>query len=336
MSEILPEIIESKEFLKKGNRLKKLYFECLKLLSLFGLPLDQTPRRLERTVGAFLALCNIKSVNDLNNPENIDTPRTLKTRDIINWENENLGENISSGSYDDIRRKDLKLLVLGHIVLKSSPNSATNDSTRGYGVNPIFAEIMKSYGSKNWEDIFKARLKDIPLIKDILRRERELDKIPVKVSNNQVIEFSNGEHNILQKKIIEVLLPRFGYHSELLYVGDTSDKYLFVEEEKMKNLNLPKISHNELPAVIAYSQSKNWIYFIEAVHSSGPISEIRLLQLKEITQNVKSDIVFITSFLNVKTFRKFAHDIAWETEVWIADNPDHMIHFNGDKFLGPY
>ncbi|MBS1775349.1 MAG: hypothetical protein JSS64_03610, partial [Bacteroidetes bacterium] len=23
-------------------------------------------------------------------------------------------------------------------------------------------------------------------------------------------------------------------------------------------------------------------------------------------------------------------------EVWIADNPDHLIHFNGHKFLGAY
>ncbi|MFS2517149.1 MULTISPECIES: BsuBI/PstI family type II restriction endonuclease [Parabacteroides] len=28
-------------------------------------------------------------------------------------------------------------------------------------------------------------------------------------------------------------------------------------------------------------------------------------------------------------------DIAWETEVWIAENPGHMIHFNGDRFIGP-
>jgi adenine-specific DNA-methyltransferase len=44
----------------------------------------------------------------------------------------------------------------------------------------------------------------------------------------------------------------------------------------------------------------------------------------------------VTAFPDRVTFRKFAKDIAWETEVWIADNPDHMIHFNGDKFLGPY
>ncbi len=28
--------------------------------------------------------------------------------------------------------------------------------------------------------------------------------------------------------------------------------------------------------------------------------------------------------------------IAWESEVWIAEEPMHMIHFNGERFLGPY
>ena len=27
---------------------------------------------------------------------------------------------------------------------------------------------------------------------------------------------------------------------------------------------------------------------------------------------------------------------AEQTEVWIAENPDHLIHYNGEKFLGPF
>ena len=48
------------------------------------------------------------------------------------------------------------------------------------------------------------------------------------------------------------------------------------------------------------------------------------------------EVVFITAFPDRVTYREFAHDIAWETKVWIADAPEYMIHFNGDKFLGPY
>lgn len=104
----------------------------------------------------------------------------------------------------------------------------------------------------------------------------------------------------------------------------------------MVKLNLFEISHEELPDVIAYSEKKNWLYLIEAVHSSGPISGITLFQLQELTKNCTTDIVCVTTFLTRQKFRQFMTEIAWETEVWIADNLDHLVHFNGDKFLGPY
>lgn len=107
-------------------------------------------------------------------------------------------------------------------------------------------------------------------------------------------------------------------------------------DEKLDELGFFKLDHGELPDVVAYSESKNWLYLIEAVHSSGPISENRLLELKKLTKNCKADIVYVTAFLDRATFRTWVKDIAWETEVWIADNPTHLIHFNGDKFMGPY
>jgi len=119
-------------------------------------------------------------------------------------------------------------------------------------------------------------------------------------------------------------------------VGDTADKFLCIEKAKLKALNFFELAHGELPDVVAYSKAKNWLYLIEAVHSSGPISPLRLLELQQLTVNCTADIVFVTAFLNRETFRKFAPDIAWETEVWIAANPDHLIHFDGERFLGPY
>ncbi len=59
------------------------------------------------------------------------------------------------------RRKDLKLLTVAEVVLRSSPNSATNDSTRGYTINPFYAKLIKKYGSKNWEQEVKDNLKGI-------------------------------------------------------------------------------------------------------------------------------------------------------------------------------
>ena len=53
------------------------------------------------------------------------------------------------------------------------------------------------------------------------------------------------------------------------------------------------------------------------------------------TKNVTAGKIYITAFLDFKTFKNFADIIAWETEIWIANMPEHMLHFNGDRFLGP-
>lgn len=326
----------SKTFSEKPKEIQELINTALYILDTFGIPIEGTPRRLERMAIAFLASGDIKSLKELPEAKDLNSGFYLKTRDIINYVNEHFKENISSGSYDDIRRKDLKLLTIAEVVLQSNPNSATNDSTRGYSINPTYSELIRSFGNKNWEKSVKDILKNIEPLSQKLKRERQISKVEVTLPSGKQLTFSAGEHNDLQKAIIEDFLPRYGFGAEVLYIGDTADKYLYLEKEKLEKLNFFEISHEELPDVIAYSKKKNWLYLIEAVHSSGPISEIRLLQLQNLTQGCTADIVYVTAFLNRPKFRQFISDIAWETEVWIADNPDHLVHFNGDKFLGPY
>ena len=326
----------SKTFSEKPKEIQELINTALYILDTFGIPIEGTPRRLERMAIAFLASGDIKSLKELPKAKDLNSGFSLKTRDIINYVNEHFKENISSGSYDDIRRKDLKLLTIAEVVLQSNPNSATNDSTRGYSINPTYSELIRSFGNKNWEKSVKDILKNIEPLSQKLKRERQISKVEVTLPSGKQLTFSAGEHNDLQKAIIEDFLPRYGFGAEVLYIGDTADKYLYLEKEKLEKLNFFEISHEELPDVIAYSKKKNWLYLIEAVHSSGPISEIRLLQLQNLTQGCTADIVYVTAFLNRPKFRQFISDIAWETEVWIADNPDHLVHFNGDKFLGPY
>ncbi len=327
---------KSKTFKQKSKEVQELINTTLLILDCFGIPMDNTPRRLERMAIAFLACGDIKTISDLKRAKDLNSKYSLKTRDIINYVNKHFDESISLGSYDDIRRKDLKLLTVAEIILQSNPNSATNDSTRGYSINPTYCGLIRNYESENWEKSVSEQLKDIEPLNQKLKRQREIKKVDAVLPSGGKLSFSAGEHNELQKAIIEEFLPRYGYGAEVLYVGDTSDKYLYLEKEKLEKLNFFKISHDELPDVIAYSEKKNWLYLIEAVHSSGPISEIRLLQLQKLTKDCKANLIFVTAFLNRQKFRQFISDIAWETEVWIADNPDHLIHFNGDKFLGPY
>lgn len=57
--------------------------------------------------------------------------------------------------------------------------------------------------------------------------------------------------------------------------------------------------------------------------------------ISEFTQNISAGKIYATAFLDFKTFKSFSESLVWETEVWIADMSEHMIHLNGDRFLRP-
>lgn len=319
---------------KKSPEIIKIINEAIEILESVGIPiLGATERSIERMAMAFLAVGNIKQ-----KWTEAEDKRNLKTRDIINFNNAHFEESISSGSYDDIRRKDLKLLVLAGVIVNSADNAnaATNDPTRGYSLETSFMQLVKMYRTQKWCTELEKYLAGKILLKDQLARNRDIEKIPITLNDGKTLKLSTGSHNVLQKLIIEEFLPRYGNGCQVLYFGDTANKLLHIEENPLKALNFFELSHDKLPDIIAYSSQKNWLYLIEAVHSSGSISETRLLELQKLTTDCTADIVYVTAFLNRAEFRKWVAEIAWETEVWIADNPDHLIHFNGDKFLGPY
>lgn len=317
----------------KTDVVKSLIFSMLDILGEVGIPLDGTPRRLEKMAMACMAVGDIKTT--FAEAKSAADNRFLTTREIITFENANYGENISSGSYDDIRRKDLLLPVQARIVLNSSSfdSQATNNPTRGYALSPLFADLIKCYGTVKWKRSLAKYKKQVELLKDELERKRNLERIPVKLPSGVDLELSAGEHNVLQKCIVEDFLTRFGMGAEVLYIGDTSDKFLYKNEEVLRQIGFFTLEHEELPDVVAYCREKNLLFLIEAVHSAGPMSEIRVKKLKKQMEKCTAIPVFVTTFLDKKEFRRWVTEIAWETEVWIADSPEHMIHFNGYKFL---
>lgn len=168
----------------------------------------------------------------------------------------------------------------------------------------------------------------------IYASKKEMQKMPVRI-NNQDFTFSPGKHNQLQKAIIEEFAPRFAPNSECLYVGDTIQKDMIKNMEKLSELGFEITLHDKMPDVVLYRPDKDWIYFVESVTSVGPMDPKRIVEISGITQNVAAGKIYVTAFLDFATFKKFSEQLAWETEVWIADMPEHMIHLNGDKFLGP-
>lgn len=211
---------------------------------------------------------------------------------------------------------------------------ATNSPNYRYRLTDEMLLLVKTFQSNQWEEQKNNFLKSHQNLIDLYSSKKAVRKMPVKI-NGDDFTFSPGKHNQLQKLIIEEFAPRFAENSECLYVGDTIQKDLVKNEEKLKELGFEITLHDKMPDVVLYSEDKNWIYFIESVTSVGAMEPKRIKEIEEMTENVSAGKIYVTAFLNFKTFKKFSESLAWETEVWIADMPDHMIHLNGDKFLGP-
>lgn len=317
----------------KDEETSKLVFDMLDILSALGCTDNLTDRRLEKMSKACLAVGGIKK--RLSEAKSASDNFFLGTREIISFENDNFGEHISSGSYDDIRRHDLTLpLVLGLVISSSSlEKQATNNPMRGYALSPLFASLVRQHGQPTWEGALQMFRENSGFQNKIIEKKNKLEEVQVTLPSNEILKLTPGGHNELQKAVVEVFLRKFGMGAQVLYIGDTKSKYLYKKSDILNGIHFFDLKHDMLPDIVAYSKDMNVVFLIEAVYSSGPMSEARVAKLRELLKECPCEKIFVTAFLNKKKFQSMVSEIAWESEVWIADSPDHMIHFNGSRFL---
>lgn len=148
------------------------------------------------------------------------------------------------------------------------------------------------------------------------------------------VDMSSGKHTELQAAILDAFAKRFAPGSLLLYLGATAKKSLVVAEATLSKLGIPMTKADQLPDMMLYVEERNRLFLIEAVTSHGPISPARRSELERELSGCTAERIYISAFRNFQELKRNAEDIAWKTEVWIAESPDHMIHFNGGKFLG--
>jgi hypothetical protein len=160
--------------------------------------------------------------------------------------------------------------------------------------------------------------------------------VPVSLASGQEILLSTGEHSKLIKAIIEEFASRFVPGSQLVYAGDTGDKWGYFDQEILTHLGVRIDSHGKMPDVVLYHQANKWLVLVEAVTSHGPIDPKRHEELLQLFANASVGLIYVTAFPSRKMMARHVADIAWETEVWVADAPSHLIHFDGERFLGPY
>jgi type II restriction enzyme len=328
----------SRNFREKDSDVQELINEALDILDAFGIPMTATGRRRECMAMAFIAVAGVTPGQPWSSTEDFEQERSLKSRDIINFRNEHLMEVGSSGSYDDVRRRDLKPLVAAGIMVNSLPGSAHNAPNRGYALHPEFAHAVRAFGTDAWEDALASVMANYETLREQLSAEREMQRVPIELASGVELDFGPGAHNELQRAIVEEFLPRYGYGAEVLYIGDAEDKDAHYDEDRLKELGFFALDHEELPDVVAFSTEKNWLYVVEAVASSGPVDAYRHAALRRLLAEVTCDgVVYVTAFPDRgKVFKQYLPEISWETEVWVATEPDHVIHFDGERFLGPY
>mgnify|MGYP001851524545 FL=1 len=295
------------------------------ILAKIGMPKAQQADLCAYTL---LSLLNIKEKSKWNTATN----EYIRIHDIMGFIKQNYGVAYAENSRETFRKQAMHHFRIAALIEDNS--KATNSPNYRYRITNEALNLIKKYGTNEWNKELEKYLKNHKKLISIYENKRNLTKIPVKI-NGENFEFSTGKHNELQKAIIEEFAPRFAQNSIVLYVGDTKDKDLYKDVELLEKLKISMGEHEKLPDVILYQKEKKWIYFIEAVTSVGPISPKRIVEITDMTKDCKLGKIYVTAFIDMKTFKKFTEQLAWETEVWLSEMPDHMIHLNGDKFMGP-
>ncbi len=258
----------------------------------------------------------------------------IRIHDIIAFSNSNYGTTYAENSRETFRKQALHHFRTAAIV--EDNGKATNSPNYRYRLTAEFLAVIRDIKPK---DITKSTALQSfcerhTSLTELYASKKQMQKMPVNI-NGIPFSLSAGKHNQLQKAIIEEFAPRFAPHSQCLYLGDTTEKDLVKNTDLLNKLGFTITLHDKMPDVVLYREDNNWLYFIEAVTSVGPMSPARIKEIQELTKDVVAGKIFVTAFLDFDTYKRFSKSLAWETEVWIADLPDHMIHLNGDKFLGP-
>ena len=307
---------------KMGNNLK----EALKILIDLGVPRGQ---QNERTALCLLALTNVKKNSkwaDAQDPLIGITP-------MMEFAKKAYQKEYAPNTRETFRRQSMHQLVEAGIALYNpdQPDRPVNSPKAVYQIASLALHIVKLFGTDQYQQALEFYHDKIGALAERYQATREMEMIPVQ--NVEGFKLSPGKHSQLIKDIIDNFAPRFIPGSLLLYAGDTGKKWGYFDKDAFSKLGFTFDEHGKMPDVVFYYEQKKWLVLVESVTSHGPIDSKRKIELEKLFKT-KLTIVYVTAFPDKQTFTRFTVEIAWETEVWLSDSPTHLIHFNGEKFLG--
>ncbi|MFZ1666752.1 MAG: BsuBI/PstI family type II restriction endonuclease [Flavobacteriales bacterium] len=305
--------------------------EAIGILKRLGFTGKQTNEVAAYTLLAMLDLDPDKAWSQATAPLRGITP-------IIEFIASSYGHQYKPNTRETIRDDAVKYFVEHGLLVRNpdNPDRPTNSGKTVYQVEDNMLGLLRAYRTKNWQDKLDEYLSKVEGIRNEINRHRLSHRIPVTLPSGEAVTLSPGGQNPLIKHIIEDFCPRFVPGGVVLYVGDADSKFGVFEKPALAALGIKVPAPAKMPDVVVHYLEKDWLLLIEAVTTAGPIDGKRRVELQRLFTGSRAGLVFVTAFMDRTDFRKFIPDISWESEVWLADAPEHMIHFNGERFLGPY
>ncbi|MGH9365311.1 MAG: BsuBI/PstI family type II restriction endonuclease [Thermoanaerobaculia bacterium] len=248
------------------------------------------------------------------------------------------GKQYAPNTRETVRRQTIHQFMDAGLILANPgrPSRPVNSPKAVYQIEAGALELLRTFGSSVWDKRLRTYLSSVDTLTKRFAREREMERIPLALAPGKEITLSPGGQNVLVKEIIEQFCPRFTPGAKTVYVGDTDEKWAYFDKDVLRSLGVEVDAHDKMPDVVVYHKEKSWLVLIEAVASHGPVDAKRRGELETLFKGCKVGLVYVTAFLTRRAMVKYLNDISWETEVWVAESPSHMIHFNGERFLGPH
>jgi adenine-specific DNA-methyltransferase len=332
LDEILEGVLLSQNDGRKHDEsVERRIVEASAILTALGLPREQTNERAALTLLALLDLRPTESWVTARNPRRGVTP-------IMAFAAEHYGKQWAPNTRETVRRSTLHQFRDAGLVVPNpdKPTRPVNSPAYCYQVPDAVLRLVRSYGSSEWERVLGEHLVSALTLAEKYASEREMARIPLRIQGNKEVTLSPGGQNELIAEIVEQFCPRFTPGAVPLYIGDADAKWAYFDEAALLALGVTVDAHGKMPDVVIHYSERDWLVLVEAVTSHGPINAKRRGELKALFASSSAPLVYVTAFMSRRAMNRYLGEISWESEVWIAEAPTHLIHFDGERFLGPY
>lgn len=305
--------------------------EARDILAQVGMPRAQ---RNDRSAWTLLALGDVRPDTEWQ----ATAEPTLGITPIMSWIAQHYGKQYAPNTRETVRRQTIHQFVAAGIALYNSdePDRAVNSPKAGYKLTPEALTLLRSYSGPGWGAALSTFLAVQPTLAARYAAERDMEKVPVRVPGGAEITLSPGAHSDLIRAIVDNFAAIHTPGAKLIYVGDTGEKVGFFDKAALGEIGVKVDTHGKLPDVVLFDERRGWLVLIESVTSHGSVDGKRHAELQALFASSTAGLVFVSAFPTRQVMGRFLGALAWETEVWVADAPTHLVHFNGDRFLGPH